>query len=88
MTPAEVRTVFLAALASIAPEADLSGIDPHADLRDQLDLDSMDILNLAVALHDRLGIDIPEADYAKLATLENALSYLAAAQPREAPGKS
>lgn len=76
MTADDLRAVLHDALARIAPEADLAHIDSRADLRDALDLDSMDILNLAVALHERIGVDIPEADYPKLATLDGAIAYL------------
>ena len=78
MTRDDVRAAFLRALGDIAPEADLVRLDPHANLRDELDLDSMDVLNLATALHAALGVDVPEADYARLATLAAAVDYLAA----------
>ena len=62
----------------IAPEIDMSGIDPAADLRKAMDIDSMDFLNFITALHRRLGIDIPEIDYPKLVTLDGAITYLRA----------
>jgi len=64
-------------LASIAPEADFSTLAGDEDLRDALDLDSMDFLNFVIALHEQTGIDIPEPDYPKLRTLDGAVSYLA-----------
>ncbi|MFI4974934.1 MAG: acyl carrier protein [Caulobacterales bacterium] len=76
MTPSDIRAVFKDELGRIAPEVDLEAIDPAADLREQTDIDSMDFLNLVTALHVRLGLEIPEADYPKLATLESALRYL------------
>jgi acyl carrier protein len=79
MTRDEIRAAVLRALGGVAPEVNLDAIDPHTDLRDQLDLDSMDVLNLAVAIHEALGVDIPEADYPKLATLDTAVQYLATA---------
>jgi acyl carrier protein len=82
MTRDELKTVVLRALGGIAPEADLAGIDPDAAFRDQLDLDSMDILNFAIALDEALGVDIPETDYAKIATLSGCLDYLEAAMTR------
>lgn len=87
MDTGEVRGAVQAAIASIAPETDWQRIRPGEPLREQIDLDSMDWLNLAVALHDRFGIDIPEADYARLATLEAIVAYVASrkAQPRRAP---
>jgi acyl carrier protein len=77
MTVDEVRTVLLDELGNIAPEADLSALDAKADLRESLDIDSMDFLNWVTAIHARLGVDIPERDYPKLATLANAIEYLA-----------
>lgn len=64
-------------LAGIAPEADLSSVDRDEPLREALDLDSMDLLALYTGLHQRLSIDIPEADYPELATLDGLLAYLA-----------
>ncbi len=61
----------------IAPEAANSPLAPGADLRDTLDLNSMDYLNFIIALHERTGADIPELDYPKLLTLEGAVAYLA-----------
>ena len=78
MTPEALRTVVIEALARIAPEIDPAQLDPGANLRDQLDLDSMDFLNFVVALHERLEVDIPEVDYPRLATLDSAAAYLAA----------
>jgi len=65
----ELRRIFVEALGSIAPEADLASLDPNAELRDELEIDSIDVLNLAIALHDATGIDIPERDSTELATL-------------------
>ncbi len=76
MTAAEIRDRILYELTLIAPETDPAAIAPAAPLRDQLDLDSFDFLNLVVALHRALGVDIPEADYARLATLDGAVAYL------------
>jgi len=67
-------------LGRIAPEADLGTIDPGEPLREQLDLDSVDFLNFVIGLHERLGIDIPEADYGKLASIDGAVAYLVAAR--------
>jgi acyl carrier protein len=77
VTRDEIRAVVLRALGDVAPEADLSRLDPRVSFRDQLDLDSMDVLNFVTALHDALGVDVPESEYAKLATLEGAVEYLA-----------
>ena len=77
MTRISAQIVF-AALRRIAPEVAPGELEPGVPLRDQVDLDSMDWLNFLVALHGRLGVDIPEADYRKLVTLDDLLAYLAA----------
>ena len=66
----------MSAPTPLAPEADLASIDPAADLREALDIDSMDFLNFVTASHHRLGVDIPELDYPKLITLEGAITYI------------
>jgi acyl carrier protein len=76
VTRDEVRALLRSALSDVAPEADLARLDPEASLRDQLDIDSVDFLNFVVGVHARLGVDIPEADYPKLSTLEGCVSYL------------
>lgn len=78
MTRDEIRTAVLHALSRIAPEVPAAELDPKADLRTQADIDSMDFLNLMVELHRTLGVDVPEADYAKLRTLDGCVDYLAA----------
>ncbi len=77
MTSEEIRKTIIDALTRIAPEIDPASIESNASFRDQLDLDSMDFLNFVLALHDRLGIDIPETDYPRLYSLDGAVSYLA-----------
>jgi acyl carrier protein len=77
MSRPEIEKAVRNALAQVAPEADLSAIDPKRALRDQLDLDSMDFLNFVIAVHRALGVDIPERDYARLATLDSCVEYLA-----------
>ncbi len=76
MTNDEIKALILAELHKIAPEVDLNELDPTIDLREQVDIDSMDILNLAIAIHESTGIDIPEADYPKILTLEGCVAYL------------
>ena len=85
MTDDEIRALVLDALAGVAPEADLAHLDPREDLREQLEIDSMDLLNLVIAVHERTGVEIPEADYPRLATLDSAVAYLAARLSRRAP---
>ena len=74
----ELSTIVKEELNNIAPEVDLATVDPAADLREAVDIDSMDFLNLVTALHHRTGIEIPETDYPKLATLSGILAYLEA----------
>lgn len=76
MTRDQIEAIVLRALARIAPEADLSRIGPEAPLRDQLDVDSMDFLNFVIELHKGLNVEIPEADYPELTTLNGCVSYL------------
>jgi acyl carrier protein len=73
----QLRNVVLTVLRRIAPEIDPASIRADAVLREELDLDSMDFLNFVLGLHERLGIEIPEADYPRLYTLEGAVTYLA-----------
>jgi len=78
MTDAEREALVRDVLAAIAPEAADVPLAPDADLRAALDLDSMDYLNVIIALHERTGVDIPERDYPALFTLEGAVAYLGA----------
>jgi acyl carrier protein len=76
MTRERLKDVVLSILGQIAPEADLNDIEPGVSFRDQLDIDSMDFLNFVIGLHKELKIEIPEADYPKLATLSGCIEYL------------
>ena len=76
MTQAEIKALFAELIGDIAPEADVSSLSDDEDMRDALDLDSMDFNNLIVALHKRTGIDVPESDYSKLFTLRGVMDYL------------
>ncbi len=76
MTADQIRATVLRVLGEIAPEADLAQLKPDVPLRTQLDLDSMDFLNFVIALHEALRVEIPEADYPKLATLDGCVDYL------------
>lgn len=77
MTNEEIKTTVLRMLGEIAPEADLAGIKPDVGFREQLDLDSMDLLNFVIAVDQELGVDIPESDYPRLGTLDTFVAYLA-----------
>jgi acyl carrier protein len=76
MTAEEIRATVIAELSNVAPEMDIGAVKPDADLRETLDIDSMDFLNFIAALHHKLGVDIPERDYPKLFTLSGAVAYL------------
>jgi len=76
MTRDELRALIISELNNIAPESDAAAIDPAADLREALDIDSLDFLNFLSALHKKTGVNVPESDYAKLLTLERALNYM------------
>lgn len=76
MSAIDIRQVIQEELNNIAPEADIASVDPAADLREAIDIDSMDFLNFVIAIHRRLGVDIPEIDYPKLVTLDGAFAYI------------
>jgi len=78
MNQDEVRKQVLAELMRIAPELEEGEVVPGKLLREQVDLDSMDWLNFLVALHERFKVESPEADYAKLGTLDQVTAYLQA----------
>jgi acyl carrier protein len=67
---------ILALLTEIAPDVDPAGVLPAVDFRDQFDFDSMDTLNFAISLHRELGVDVPEAEYSRLASLDKCVAYL------------
>ncbi|MDL2337030.1 MAG: acyl carrier protein [Pseudomonadota bacterium] len=76
MNEQQIRTLAADVLAGIAPEADLATVGDDEDLRDALDLDSMDFLNFVIGLSERTGLKIPEADTARLQTMRGLLAYL------------
>ncbi len=77
MTHDDIRAAFLEHLTNVAPDIDPATVGEDEHIQDDLGLDSMDVLNLVTALQDALGIDIPEADYPRIATLGLAVPYLA-----------
>ncbi|MDR3420603.1 MAG: acyl carrier protein [Xanthobacteraceae bacterium] len=78
MNEIDIRKVLQEELNNIAPEIDMASLDPASDLREALDIDSMDFLNFVTAVHHRLSLDIPEVDYPKLVTLDGAVAYIEA----------
>lgn len=78
MNSDDVRAAVLDAIGEVAPEADLGRLEPDSDLRDELEIDSMDALNIAIGIHERTGVDIPATDYPRLATLDALVAYVSA----------
>ncbi|MFH0925844.1 MAG: acyl carrier protein [bacterium] len=76
MTKEEVRQAVLDIISDITPDEDLSGIKDNVSLKEQIDLDSMDFLDIVMELRKRYGIEVPEAEYPKLATMESTVTYL------------
>ena len=76
MTEAQLKATVLKLLGTIAPDVELDSVNPEVPFRDQFDFDSMDFLNFAIALHKAFKVDIPEADYPRLATLNGCVGYL------------
>lgn len=85
MTPVEVRAAILDVLGRIAPELDAAALDPDAPLREQVDLDSFDFLNVLIALNERLHVEVPERDYAAVQTLNAMVRYFVDAGQKVTP---
>jgi len=79
MSETDIRAVVLATLKSIAPEIEEATLRADRPLRHQVDLDSIDWLHFLTQLHEKLKVEIPEADYARLVTLDDVVAYLAQA---------
>lgn len=76
MNETEIRTIAMTTLKSIAPEVEADELRGDRPLRSQVDLDSMDWLNFLLGLHEKFKVDIPEADYVRLITLDDVVAYL------------
>jgi acyl carrier protein len=72
----DLRAIVRSIVREIAPEVDSDSLADDADLREELELDSMDFLNLVTALHERTGVDVPERDYPHLASVDACVAYL------------
>jgi acyl carrier protein len=81
MNESEVRATVLGILARVAPEADLTALDPDVEWQDQLDLDSMNLLTMMVDIERATGISVPERDYTKVSTLNSCVAYLMSRTP-------
>lgn len=71
-----VKKIILDIIAVVAPDADLSDVQSDVALRDQLDMDSMDFLDIVMELRKRYKVEVPKEDYPRLATLDSCVSYL------------
>ena len=76
MTKEETKQVVLDIIADVAPDEDISNVKSDVRLRDQLELDSMDFLDIVMELRKRHNIEVPEADYPHLASLDSCADYL------------
>ncbi len=76
MTKEEVRQAVVSILEDIAPDEDLSSIKDEVTLRDQMDLDSMDFLDIVMELRKRFNIEVPESDYQQLVSMSSCIQYL------------
>ncbi len=76
MTKDETKQVVLEIIADIAPDEDISNLKSDVRLRDQMQLDSMDFLDIVMELRKRHNIEVPEADYIQLASLDSCAEYL------------
>ena len=76
MVPADIRKVILAILGRIAPDEDLSHLEDSKPFREQMELDSMDFLDIVMELRKKFGVEVPEAEYGKLASLASCCEYL------------
>jgi acyl carrier protein len=76
MTPGEIRNAILDILSRIVPDEDLSSLNDGLPFREQMELDSMDFLDIVMELRKRYRVQIPEEDYPNLATMQGTVSYL------------
>ena len=76
MTNSEIKDVILDILSNIAPDDDLSGLDDAKPFREQLELDSMDFLDIVMEIRKRHRVQIPEEDYGHLASMNSTVAYL------------
>lgn len=72
----DVRQIVIDIISDIAPDEDVTSLDDKKSLREQLDLDSMDFLDIVMELRKRHKIEVPQEDYPKLASLESCVAYL------------
>jgi acyl carrier protein len=76
MTKDDIKKIVLEIIEEIAPDEDLADVKPDVRLRDQLDLDSMDFLDIVMELRKQHSIEVPEEEYQELASLDSCANYL------------
>ncbi|MBV6515038.1 MAG: acyl carrier protein [Planctomycetaceae bacterium] len=76
MNDAEIKQAIIDIISDIAPDEDTSNLKPDVRLREQMDLDSMDFLDIVMELRKRYGVNVPDTDYMQLATLDSCVNYL------------
>ncbi len=76
MTPAEIQQAVQQILSDIAPDEDMTTLDPAIAFREQIELDSMDFLDIVMELRKRYKVQVPEADYPKLISMNSTVEYL------------
>lgn len=72
----DTRETILEIIADVAPDADTTNLDDEADLRDELDIDSMDLLNVLIGIDETLHVSVPERDYGEVQTLAALVAYV------------
>jgi acyl carrier protein len=77
MTRQEIRDTIVRCLCEVAPEIDPATVKDDVSFRDQFDVDSMDLLNFVIAMHEQLHVDIPESEYGRLGTVDLLVDYIA-----------
>lgn len=77
LTTDQIRQALIDSILAVAPETDFDAVRPDRPVRDQIDIDSFDFLTVLENLHERLGVNVPEADYGKMITLDGSVAYLA-----------
>jgi acyl carrier protein len=76
MTKEQIRAIILKIIAQIVPDEDLSNLKGDIPIREQVEPDSMDFLDIIMELRKRYGVEVPEHDYVQLATLDSSIAYL------------
>lgn len=78
MNPQALKESVCHLILNIAPEVDMNALDPNINMREELDLDSIDFIRLLTSIEQKLGVNIPEGDYTQVETLQKMLDYITA----------